>query len=99
MPQIEAVAIRGIGVFETFKAILTDCLALVDDPRCDARGPEPVDRARASASSMFPEAEPPALHSASAAGSEGHGAPRAYCRDHLSCPGRRSTTPGLSWSG
>ncbi len=61
MPQIEAVAVQGIGVFETFKAILTDCLALIDDPRATPAGRSPS-IVPGQRSSMFPEAVPPALH-------------------------------------
>jgi mutual gliding-motility protein MglA len=60
VPQIEAVATQGSGVFETFKAILTACLTQVGDPAMapSGRSPSIVPGQRVS---MFPEAEPSAL--------------------------------------
>jgi signal recognition particle receptor subunit beta len=58
--QIEAVASRGDGVLETFKAILAECLSLIGDPATapSGRNPSIVPGQRVS---MFPGAEPPAL--------------------------------------
>jgi signal recognition particle receptor subunit beta len=60
VPQLEAVANRGQGVFETFKAILARCLVLAADPRSvpAGRSPSIVPGQRVS---MFPDAEPAAL--------------------------------------
>jgi signal recognition particle receptor subunit beta len=55
--QIIASAARGEGVFETFKAVLKECLAVVDQP-IDApsgRSPSIIPGHRAS---MYPEATP-----------------------------------------
>jgi signal recognition particle receptor subunit beta len=62
IPQIEAVANSGIGVLETFKAVLTECLELVGDPTNapGGRNPSIVPGQRVS---MFPGAEPAALGS------------------------------------
>ena len=60
MSQIEAVAVRGVGVFETFKAILAECLTLIDDPELAPAGRSPS-IVPGKHASMFPEAEPPAL--------------------------------------
>ncbi len=53
--EIEAVAIEGVGVFETVKAILKACLKIVGDPRGapDGRSPSILPGKRAS---MFPSA-------------------------------------------
>jgi 50S ribosomal subunit-associated GTPase HflX len=60
VPQFEAVANRGDGVLETFKEIMTQCLALVGDPAEAPAGHSPsiVPGRRVS---MFPDAEPAAL--------------------------------------
>ncbi len=54
VPEHEAVAVRGIGVFETMKTILKQCLALVPDPANarEGRSPSIIPGQRAS---MFPE--------------------------------------------
>ena len=60
VPEHEAVASQGIGVFETFKTILRSCLTLVGSPELAPAGrmASIVPGRRAS---MFPEAKPPAL--------------------------------------
>jgi hypothetical protein len=60
VPQLEAVAVAGQGVFETFKAILTGCLVQVGDPQQApvGRSPSIMPGQRAS---MFPDADPAAL--------------------------------------
>lgn len=60
VPQIEAVATQGTGVFETFKAILTACLTQLGDPvwAPSGRSPSIMPGQRVS---MFPGAEPAAL--------------------------------------
>lgn len=60
LPQFEAVASQGIGVLETFKAIIAQCLSLVAEPATAPAGRSPsiVPGRRVS---MFPEAEPAAL--------------------------------------
>jgi mutual gliding-motility protein MglA len=56
VPEISACAVRGEGVFETFKAIVKSCMSLVGDPREQPEGriasvlPAPLH------SSMFPVA-------------------------------------------
>lgn len=39
--EIEAVAVRGVGVFETMKSLLKQCLALVGDPQRAREGRSP----------------------------------------------------------
>lgn len=53
VPELEAIATRGIGVFETMKLILKQCLALVRDPSQvrEGRSPSILPGQRAS---MFP---------------------------------------------
>jgi signal recognition particle receptor subunit beta len=60
IPEHEAVANQGIGVFETFKTILRSCMTLVGSPELAPAGrmASIVPGRRAS---MFPEAAPPAL--------------------------------------
>jgi signal recognition particle receptor subunit beta len=60
VPQVEAIATQGTGVFETFKMILTACLTQVGDPVLapSGRSPSIVPGQRVS---MFPDAEPSAL--------------------------------------
>lgn len=55
VPELEAVAVEGIGVFETVKTILKRCLTIVGDPRTakEGRSPSILPGARAS---MFPRA-------------------------------------------
>jgi signal recognition particle receptor subunit beta len=58
--EIEAVALRSQGVFETVKAILKSCLHVIGDPRNarEGRSPSILPGQRAS---MFPGSPPPAL--------------------------------------
>ncbi len=53
IPELEAIAVRGIGVFETMKLILKQCLLLVKDPSHvkEGRSPSILPGQRAS---MFP---------------------------------------------
>jgi hypothetical protein len=55
--QVVASATRGEGVFETLKAVLKECLAVVDQPTCAPSGHSPsiIPGHRAS---MYPEATP-----------------------------------------
>jgi mutual gliding-motility protein MglA len=55
VPELEAVAVRGEGVFETVKTILKGCLKIVGDPRRakEGRSPSILPGTRAS---MFPRA-------------------------------------------
>lgn len=55
VPELEAVAVRGVGVFETVKTMLKQCLKIVGDPRKarEGRSPSILPGARAS---MFPSA-------------------------------------------
>lgn len=41
VPEVEAVAVRGIGVFETMKAVLRQSMQLVGDPRTAREGRSP----------------------------------------------------------
>jgi signal recognition particle receptor subunit beta len=54
VPEHEAVAVNGVGVFETMKTILKQCLALVPDPELarEGRSPSIIPGQRAS---MFPQ--------------------------------------------
>jgi len=58
VPEIEAAAVSGVGVFETLKAIVKSCLALVGDPATlhEGRSPSVLPGRRAS---MFPGGLPP----------------------------------------
>jgi hypothetical protein len=53
VPEVEAIATRGVGVQETMKIILRECLQLVGDPRTakEGRTPSILPGQRAS---MFP---------------------------------------------
>ncbi len=53
VPEFEAIAVRGVGVFDTMKAVLKQCLALMGDPKQakEGRSPSILPGARAS---MFP---------------------------------------------
>ncbi len=55
VPELEAVAVRGVGVFETVKTMLKQCLKIIGDPRSarEGRSPSILPGARAS---MFPSA-------------------------------------------
>ncbi len=59
VPEIEASALAGVGVFETLKAIVKSCLALLGDPAMmqEGRSHSVLPGARAS---MFPGTTPPA---------------------------------------
>lgn len=55
VPELEAIAVRGIGVFETLKTVMKACMQLVGDPRRakEGRSPSILPGRRAS---MFPSA-------------------------------------------
>ena len=57
VPEVEAIATRGIGVLETMKTVLRECLQLVGDPRTarEGRSPSILPGKRAS---MFPGRAP-----------------------------------------
>jgi len=59
VPEFEAQSVAGVGVFETLKAIVKSCLALVGDPAelKEGRSPSVLPGRRAS---MFPGGAPPA---------------------------------------
>jgi hypothetical protein len=59
VPELEAVALEGTGVFETLKAIVKQCLQLVPDPASmrEGRTPSILPGRRAS---MYPDAPVPA---------------------------------------
>jgi len=71
VPQLEAVASQGIGVFDTLKAIARACLEVLPDPSQAPQGRVPSILPGRHAS-MFPDAEPDAL-AAAAAGQLGSG--------------------------
>lgn len=58
VPEFEAIAVRGVGVFDTMKAVLKQCLNLIGDPRNakEGRSPSILPGARAS---MFPRERDP----------------------------------------
>jgi hypothetical protein len=58
LAQIEAAAVDGVGVFETMKSIVTQCLALVKDPATmrEGRTPSVLPGKRAS---MYPDGVSP----------------------------------------
>jgi signal recognition particle receptor subunit beta len=60
VPQLEAVASAGVGVFETFRVLLKSCLSLLGDPATAPAGRVPSIIPGRHVS-MFPEAEPAAL--------------------------------------
>jgi signal recognition particle receptor subunit beta len=60
VPQIEAVAAQGIGVFDTLKAIARACLEVLGDPAQAPSGRVPSILPGRHAS-MFPDAEPEGL--------------------------------------
>ncbi len=55
LPEIEAVAVAGVGVFETLKTILKSCLKIVGNPKKAKEGRSPSILPGRSAS-MFPSA-------------------------------------------
>lgn len=59
VPEVEAIATRGVGVLETMKTVLRECLQLVGDPRAarEGRSPSILPGKRAS---MFPGRAPAA---------------------------------------
>ena len=52
--QVEACAVRGVGVFETFKAITKGCMAVVGNPRDKAEGRSVSVLPGPANASMFP---------------------------------------------
>lgn len=60
VPQVEAVAASGIGVFETLKAIARSCLEVLPDPASAPAGRVPS-ILPGRHTSMFPDAEPEML--------------------------------------
>jgi signal recognition particle receptor subunit beta len=60
VPQIEAVASQGIGVFDTLKAIARSCLEVLPEPSKAPQGRVPSILPGRHAS-MFPDAEPEGL--------------------------------------
>ena len=61
VPELEAVAVEGIGVFETVKTVLKSCLKIVGDPKRakEGRSPSILPGHRAS---MFPRVSSGADH-------------------------------------
>jgi signal recognition particle receptor subunit beta len=59
VPQIEAVASQGVGVFETMKSVVKQCVRLIDEPARapSGRSPSILPGARPS---LIPGARPPA---------------------------------------
>jgi hypothetical protein len=56
VPEIEACAVRGQGVFETFKAIVKSCISLVGDPSGKPEGRSQSVLPQPRHASMFPVA-------------------------------------------
>lgn len=54
VPEVEACAVRGVGVFETFKSITKACMEVVGDPREKPEGRTTSVLPGARHSSMFP---------------------------------------------
>ena len=54
VPEFEACAVRGVGVFETFKAITKACMEVVGDPREKPEGRSTSILPTPKHSSMFP---------------------------------------------
>jgi signal recognition particle receptor subunit beta len=67
VPEVEACAMRGEGVFETFKAIVKSCMAVVGDPREKPEGRSISVLPSAPHASMFPVAALGPMHAESAA--------------------------------
>jgi signal recognition particle receptor subunit beta len=75
-PEIEGQALEGVGVFDTLKAIVRGCLALVGDPAtlADGRSPSVLPGRRAS---MYPGGRPEAATTTPAEGEESPAVPKA----------------------
>lgn len=56
VPEVEACAVRGEGVFETFKTIVKGCMSVVGEPRDKPEGRWTSSLPSPSHSSMFPVA-------------------------------------------
>ena len=56
VPELEAVALEGRGVFETVKEVLKGCLRLVGDPKEARLGWKPLSTQPGARASMFPGA-------------------------------------------
>lgn len=56
VPEFEAVALEGVGVFETMKSVLKQCLQIVGDPNAAPEGRSPSILPGTSAS-MFPKSD------------------------------------------
>jgi mutual gliding-motility protein MglA len=82
VPEIPAVALRGVGVFETFKKIVKSCMSVVGDPRDKPEGrsvsilPAPIHSSMFPVAAMGPMAEEAATEYAKRTGIEVPKAPR-----------------------
>jgi signal recognition particle receptor subunit beta len=82
VPEVPAVALRGDGVFETFKKIVKSCMTVVGDPRDKPEGrsvsvlPAPIHSSMFPVAAMGPMAEDAAAEYASRMGIEVPKAPR-----------------------
>ena len=54
VPEVQASAVTGDGVFETFKSIVKSCMSLVGDPTREARGAHGFDAAGAASLEHVP---------------------------------------------
>jgi signal recognition particle receptor subunit beta len=90
VPEIPAAALRGEGVFETFKAITKACMAVVGDPRDKPEGrsvsilPAPVYSSMFPVAALGPMAEEAATEYATRMGIEVPKAPRVPSFDAVS---------------
>jgi hypothetical protein len=82
VPEIPAVALRGEGVFDTFKKIVKSCMSVVGDPRDKPEGrsvsilPAPIHSSMFPVAAMGPLAEEAATEYATRMGIEVPKAPR-----------------------
>jgi signal recognition particle receptor subunit beta len=90
VPEVKAAALRGDGVFETFKAIVKSCMAVVGDPREKPEGrsvsilPAPVYSSMFPVAALGPMAEEAATEYATRMGIEVPKAPRVPSFDAVS---------------
>lgn len=90
VPEIPAIALRGVGVFETFKKIVKSCMTVVGDPRDKPEGrsvsilPAPVHSSMFPVAAMGPMAEEAAAEYANRMGVEVPKAPRVPSFEALS---------------
>lgn len=90
VPEISACAVKGEGVFDTFKAIVKSCMSVVGDPRDKPEGrsisilPTPIHSSMFPVAAMGPMGEDAALEYATRMGIEVPREPRVPAFDALS---------------